>query len=185
MVTVCPVCKDATLVDSPLEPELTAAQCTKCGGTYIAASSYDHWLSRSQVNQPETTDDRTISLDSGESSGPRFCPECKYVLTKYNVGKGIKFALNKCGHCGGTWLDKNEWEILKSRNLHDDIHLVFSDNWQLAVRAEEHKAAMAEIFAEHLGDDLEEISRIKNWLDNHANSDALYAYLLYSPDRSI
>lgn len=182
MVTVCPVCRDNTLGKNELETNLTASQCTKCGGTYIGSQDYDHWLSNSETNLPEkAADDDSIKLASGESTGPRFCPECKFVLTKYNVGRGTNFAANKCGHCGGMWLDKNEWEILKSRNLHDDLHLVFSDSWQSGNRAEEHNKAMAEIFREHLGEDLEEISRIKTWLKSHPKSDALFAYLMYNP----
>ena len=78
-------------------------------------------------------------------------------------------------------VDKNEWEIMKSRNLHDDVHLVFSQEWQSAIRAEEHKAAMDEILRSQLGDaDLNEIRRIKTWLQAHPRSAELFAYLFYN-----
>jgi hypothetical protein len=79
------------------------------------------------------------------------------------------------------WLDKNEWESLKSRNLHDDINLMFSDNWQTKVRAEEHEKALDEIIRGQLGaSDYEEIRRIKSWIHQHPKSNELYAYLLRS-----
>ncbi|MDZ4835674.1 MAG: zf-TFIIB domain-containing protein [Candidatus Melainabacteria bacterium] len=181
MTSSCPVCREATLIKTELEADLSARQCTECGGTYISANDYDHWLSRSEENLPEKPDQGTISLVSGEAAGPRFCPDCKFVLIKYKIGHGTGFAINKCGNCGGMWLDQNEWQILKARNLHDDLHLVFSDAWQSGVRSEEHNTAMSEIFREHLGEDLEEITRVKNWLKSHPKSEALYAYLLYNP----
>ncbi len=98
---------------------------------------------------------------------------------KYKVGHGIGFSLNRCGHCGGVWFDKNEWEIMKSRNLNDDVHLVFSEAWQSAVRHEEHQNAMDEILRKQIGDeDLKEIQRVKTWLQGHPKSGELYAYLL-------
>lgn len=182
MASKCPVCREATLASKDLEADLSATQCTKCGGIYIGAPDYHEWIRRSESNLPEKPEDESVDLVSGETTGPRFCSQCKFVLTKYKVGRGTKFAINKCGHCGGMWLDKNEWEILKSRNLHDDLHLVFSDSWQSAIRTEEHNKAMTEIFREHLGEDLEEISRIKSWLNGHSKKDALLAYLMYDPE---
>lgn len=181
MSSTCPVCREETLASKELEPNLSANPCTKCGGIFIGAPDYHEWLRRSDGNLPEKPADDSINLVSGETTGPRFCPSCRFVLVKYSVGKGTQFAINRCGHCGGMWLDKNEWEILKSRNLHDDLHLVFSDSWQSNVRAEEHSQAMAEIFREHLGEELEEITRIKKWLKSHPKSDALHAFLLYKP----
>jgi hypothetical protein len=83
------------------------------------------------------------------------------------------------------WFDQNEWEIMKSRNLHDDVHLVFSQPWQSAVRAEEHTAAMDDILRQQLGDaDLKEIKRIKDWIQKHPKSAELYAYLLFGKNES-
>jgi len=178
-MTTCPVCKEDTLSYCELEANLQCSQCSKCGGVWISAWQYEQWLQLHGENLPERPPEEGVSLVSGEMPGAKFCPECKFILMKYKVGHKVGISLNRCGHCGGIWFDKNEWEILRSRNLHDDVHLVFSQAWQSAVRAEEHKAAMDEIWRNELSDaDLNEIRRIKSWLENHPKSAELYAYLI-------
>jgi Zn-finger nucleic acid-binding protein len=182
MITTCPVCREQTLTENQLEADLACLRCSKCNGSWVSVWQYDQWLSLQRENLPEKESDPTITLVSGETAGVRFCPGCNYLLIKYQIGHQVPFTLNRCGHCGGVWFDKNEWEILKSRNLHDDVHLVFSPTWQSAVRREEHKQAIDEILREQLGDDdLKEIQRIKAWLQRHPKSAELYAYLM--PDR--
>jgi Zn-finger nucleic acid-binding protein len=179
MITTCPVCKESTLSNHELEPNLYSSQCRKCNGYWISADQYDKWMKLHGENLPEKPPEEGLNLLSGETTGARFCPECKYILIKYRVGHQVGFSLNRCGHCGGIWFDQNEWEIMKSRNLHDDVHLVFSEPWQSAIREEEHKAAMDDIWREQLGEtDLSEIRRIKTWLDKHPKSGELRAYLL-------
>jgi len=181
MITTCPVCKESTLSNHELEPNLNSSQCSKCKGVWISADHYDQWMKLHGENLPEKPPEEGLNLLSGETIGAKFCPECKYILMKYRVGHQVGFSLNRCGHCGGIWFDKNEWEIMKSRNLHDDVHLVFSEPWQSAIRAEEHEAAMDEIWRQQLGDtDLSEIRRIKTWLDKHPKSAELRAFLLDS-----
>jgi Zn-finger nucleic acid-binding protein len=179
----CPVCQEGTLSHCELESNLYANSCSKCGGVWISASQYEQWLQVHGENLPEKPPEQGVNLESEEKPGAKFCPECKYILMKYKVGHGVSFSLNRCAHCGGIWFDKNEWQIMKSRNLHDDVHLVFSQAWQSAVRLEEHKSAMEHILAEQLGDaDLQEIRRIRNWLQSHPKSAELYAYLIENND---
>jgi len=175
---MCPVCKESKLSNLELEQNLQSSQCAKCNGIWISADQYDFWLKLHGENLPEKPPEGP-SLQSGETSAAKFCPECKYILMKYRIGHQVGFSLNRCGQCGGIWFDKNEWQIMKSRNLHDDVHLIFSQAWQSAIRADEHKAAMDAMWREQLGDaDLAEIAKIKDWLDGHPKSAQLHAYLL-------
>ena len=152
---------------------------------WITAQQYDDWLARHADNQPEKPADPNAQLLSGEKLGAKFCPVCQYLLVKYKVGHQTNFSLDRCGHCGGVWLDKNEWDILKSRNLHDDVHLMFSPAWQAAVRSEQHEAAMDEIWREHLSEaDLSEIRRVKQWIDAHPKAAELRAFLLYNAKKT-
>lgn len=179
MPKTCPVCKEDTLSVKELEPKLFSSRCSKCDGVFISAEQYGQWLHLHGENLPEKPSEESMKIAPAESFGAKFCPECKFMLMKYKVGHKLSFAINRCSHCGGMWFDKNEWEVLKSRNLHDDIHFVFSHAWQSAVRAEEHQTAMDEILRREIGDaDLEEIRRIRAWLHAHPRSAELYAYLL-------
>ncbi len=180
MTTTCPVCRqENTLAEQELEPNLNASQCRKCGGMWITSRQYETWLSLHGENLPEKPAEEGVKIVSGEVRGAKFCPDCQFILVGYKVGHEVGFSLNRCGHCGGIWFDKNEWEILKSRNLHDDVHLIFSQAWQSSIRTEERKTVLDEILREQLGDtDFTEIQRIKRWLQNHPNSMQLYSYLL-------
>ena len=185
MIAICPVCVENTLYFRELEANLHSSQCSKCNGVFISAYQYEEWLRLHGENLPEKPPDEGVKLVSGETPGAKFCPECKCMLMKYKVGHNLGFSLNRCGHCGGVWFDRNEWEILKSRNLHDDVHLMFSQAWQSAVRREESNAAMDEILRKQLGDaDLAEIRRIKSWLQTHPRSAELYAYLVSDSDHA-
>ena len=106
MITTCPVCKESSLTCRELEANLHSSQCSKCNGVWIGASQYEQWLLVHGENLPEKPPEEGISLVSGEMSGARFCPECKYILMKYAVGHQLGFSLNRCGHCGGIWLTK-------------------------------------------------------------------------------
>lgn len=179
MITTCPVCKEEGLSQHELEQNLHPSRCGKCNGVWVSSLQYEQWLKHHGANLPEKAPDAGVSLETSEAHGAKFCPECKYILLKYKVGHNVGFSLNRCGHCGGVWFDKNEWEIMKSRNLNDDVHYVFSEAWQSAVRAEEHKTAIDDILRKQIGDaDLKEIQRIKSWLQSHPKSNELYAYLL-------
>ncbi len=180
MTTTCPACKKETLAYHQLEANLGASKCTKCAGIWINSTQYEHWLNAlSQRPSTPASADGGVRLSSGERPKAKFCPQCKYILTKYKVGHGVDFSLNRCAHCGGMWFDQNEWEILASRNMHVNVHSIFSASWQQSVRSEEHQAAMTEIWRDLLGEaDLAEIKRIKEWLQNHPQAPTLYAFLL-------
>jgi Zn-finger nucleic acid-binding protein len=96
------------------------------------------------------------------------------------VGHGVSFHLDRCGRCGGIWFDRNEWEILEANGLHDDVHLVFSEAWQAAVRQSDQQQVEEDRLRVLLGDEsLARIQQIKQWLDGHPKKSQLYAYLLH------
>ncbi len=76
------------------------------------------------------------------------------------------------------WFDQNEWEVLKSRNLHDDVHKVFSEIWQRQLKDEEHQVALDTFFKQKFGtEDYKKALETKNWLNAHPDSAALRAFL--------
>src|SRR5580693_8391155 len=107
MITTCPVCNENALSDRQLEENLHSSQCSKCSGVWIGSSQYAQWLRGHGENLPEKPAEEGISLVSGEKPGARFCPQCSYILMKYKVGHQVGFSLNRCGHCGGIWFDRN------------------------------------------------------------------------------
>ena len=72
-------------------------------------------------------------------------------MVKYLVGRGLPFTIDHCHGCKGIWLDGNEWEALKKRNLHDDLNLMFTSFWQKEAQREARKKKMEEIYVDRFG----------------------------------
>lgn len=175
----CPVCKETALDPVILETNLRGSRCSECSGNWVRGNDYSDWLD----SKPGTLPERLPSEDSStrqhtDVSKAKLCPSCSRIMTKYLVGKDMDFALENCGGCGGMWFDKHEWELLKERNLHDEVHSFFCNHYQKAVRKESSRKNMAQIFRDRLGDqDYEEIRRVRQWLEEHPQRDMLKAYL--------
>jgi Zn-finger nucleic acid-binding protein len=99
-------------------------------------------------------------------------------MVKYLVGHGFSFTLDHCQGCKGIWLDRNEWEALKARNLHDDVNAMLTAFWQDEAEKEVRKKRMEQIYIGRFGaDDYAEIEKIRVWLSTRSNKQDLLAYL--------
>jgi Zn-finger nucleic acid-binding protein len=99
-------------------------------------------------------------------------------MTKYLVGRGLEFSVDHCAGCKGIWLDRNEWEALRKRNLHDDLHSMFTSFWQAEAHRQARKKRMEQIYIDRFGDnDYSEIKRIRLWLETKTNREELLAFL--------
>lgn len=177
----CPACKilnqhPPQLLEKELERGLKAMVCDQCEGVFLDHEKYFQWASSSM----ETTLVENSNFDvkpSTEIRGAKFCPSCSSYLVKYEVGRNLAFTIDRCGKCGGIWLDGNEWTALKAEKLHLDLHRIFSLDWQSHIRQEQHSTALNDIWREQFGTDYEELSRIKKWIDAHPKSAEIYAFL--------
>ena len=106
-------------------------------------------------------------------------------MLRYQVGHTLDFAVDQCGHCNGVWLDPDEWKALKQRNLHDEIHLIFSAAWQSQRRKDEAQKLLSGIYAESFGTDYDKIRQVKAWLDAHPERRRIIDYLFNSDPYSI
>jgi Zn-finger nucleic acid-binding protein len=176
----CPVCKTEELDFSPLESNLISRHCDKCGGNWIPSFEYWKWREQHKVGLPETPERQTIPPNPVTSALiAKLCPECNKILIKYRVGHGANFSLDQCGNCGGVWFDKDEWEALKARNLHDDVYLIFTAPWQDQIRSQESRRAQEELYRKKFGaEDFNEIQRVKRWIDGHPRKQEILAYLM-------
>jgi Zn-finger nucleic acid-binding protein len=176
----CPVCKTIPLGTAPLEPDLVGHPCPQCRGNWIAPKDYWKWVEAKGPMSPELPPaEHPLDLPVKETETPKFCPDCGRFLRRHRIGHGMNFSLDRCGTCGGFWLDANEWEILKSRHVHDRLHFVASDAWQAEVARQERERGHEQIVREKLGaEDLEKIKAIKVWIEAHPRKAELYAVLL-------
>ena len=173
----CPVCKSSELLTTNLESNLTALRCSDCGGNWIRGAAYWKWLESHGPNLAERPGEGE-GLSLVEPGKYIDCPECRFRMVKYLVGRGFSFTLDHCEGCKGIWLDRNEWEALKKRNLHDDLNSMLTSFWQSAARKEERKKSLEQIYIGRFGpEDYAEIKKIREWLDGHRHKQHLIAYL--------
>lgn len=173
----CPNCGSSGLVSHEAAPGLFTLKCGMCAGTWIQASHYWAWIEKNGGNLPEqgVQDD---AMKMVESPKARICPECGCIMCRHEVGHGVSFTVDRCSACGGFWLDKGEFEALQRRNLHDDVHFVFSQAWQQQVQRSRQDEAFEKRMRSILGPDAyEEARRMKEWLVRHPKRGALVAYL--------
>ncbi|MFV0388787.1 MAG: zf-TFIIB domain-containing protein [Pyrinomonadaceae bacterium] len=141
----CPVCNKSSFVEKELEPNLNADVCSICNGVWVTKKRYEEWLATLDAILPRTLSEET-SVKIPEFELARLCPTCRRVLIKYEVGNNIPFKIDRCSSCGGVWLEANEWDILKSRNLHDELDKIFTDKWQEEVRRENVRNTLKQIY---------------------------------------
>lgn len=173
----CPVCKYDSLNTQEIEPNLFAEVCEKCSGKWISGKNYQNWLESHGEILPE------IKGEEGKMTIPEFelarlCPADKRILIKYKIGRNIPFTIDRCGNCAGVWLDKDEWETLKSRNLHDELNKVFTDHWQEEVQKDEMRKRLGKIYEDKFGaENYSKIKDFKSWVDSHEKQGEILAYL--------
>ena len=173
----CPVCISVKLALVELESNLSSLWCPQCGGNWIGGATYWRWLEEHGPNLPEI-DNEGEALPIAESARYLDCPECRFRMIKCLVGRGLDFSVDHCQGCKGIWLDRNEWEALKRRNLHDDLNSMLTAFWQTQAKKEARRKSMEQIYISRFGvDDYAEIKRVRIWLDANQNKQHLLAYL--------
>lgn len=175
----CPICKTVTLSRSESPEQLKFFECKTCKGRWLQSYQYWKWKDKQGRDLPEKSVADPVNLAVNDSENAKLCPECGHILIRFPVGHGIEFTLDHCGNCGGIWFDKNEWEVLKNRNLHYEVHKIFSAVWQTGVRAKAHEKYIQNFYLNKFGkEDYKKIEEMKNWMESHPLKHELYAYIL-------
>src|SRR4051794_30177953 len=107
----CPV-DHASLRRVELPDGPSAFACDKCAGHWVRFGDYLAWRERQPGDLPFQPDAGGEIAATATTVGVRRCPDCDYVLTRYQVGHGVGFSIDRCGNCNGIWLDTREWETL-------------------------------------------------------------------------
>lgn len=160
-----------------LENGLEAYHCVDSGGHYIPSQAYLLWLQQQPARQPHLPDPLEpveITTDSGK---PLICPESGTIMSRFKVGHGFAFSIDR-SITGGVWLDGGEWEALRQRNFHDEIHLVFTAPWQKHIRTAQAQATYEETLSSSLGPDLlNRLTTLRTELMEHPHRNLAIAYL--------
>jgi Zn-finger nucleic acid-binding protein len=174
----CLLCENILLERTEIDDNLHAFTCKECGGIWIQAKAYWKWLKSLDHPLPEKPESETAKLTVEERPQMKICIDCGHFLTRRKVGHGISFHIDRCQCCGGIWLDHNEWEILKSRNLHDDIHFIFGQEWQEDLQKEEREERYQQEVKSIIGDDVfAKVADFKDFLEKSPTKNIIMAYL--------
>ena len=176
MIMNCPVCMTVELTAADLDERLPAHACSQCGGAWLSSAEYWRWLEAHGPVLPEKRYDGP-PIRADDNPQIKICPECSRLMLRYTVGHGTGIGLDQCGTCNGIWFDRGEWDVLKARNLHDEINLVFTAPWQSAVRKEEARVRLEALYRRRFGDDYYEIKRMRDWIYSHPERDQILAFL--------
>jgi hypothetical protein len=159
-----PVASHKQMTRVALEDDLIAFKCPESEGVFLPAESYFRWLSRQSGRLPH--------LPQGD-----ICPESGRIMQRYKVGHGFSFYLDR-SPSGSIWLDKGEWQALKDRQFHDELHLIFTAPWQDKVRAEQRKEVERELLVAKFGSELlGKIDELRDELSEHEHRAFALAYL--------
>ena len=131
----CPRCKDTTATHRiALADGLKAVECGTCHGHWLPRSTYGRWLQKQGARLPEKPAEEGFDAPGSTPEAALICPDCGHLLIKAKVERGLSFHVDRCFHCGGIWLDASEWNSLQSRNLHDEIHFMYTAVWRRKCR---------------------------------------------------
>jgi len=168
----CPICKKHTMNPVDLAPDLSGLACSDCTGVWIARTEYDKWRAKQPADLPEVaiTDkgaadkQKSAQVAVAEPHKAKICPQCGHLLLPYRVGHGLSFSIDYCGACGGVWCDRKEWDAIKAKNLHDNLHDIVSANWQAAVRRSDVQEAIEQTYRRLLGAAYGKASDLRAWM---------------------
>jgi Zn-finger nucleic acid-binding protein len=173
----CPVCKN--ILDSKFYTDtLPVGECENCGGAWIRANEYAQWLKTQAPGAYETkaASEPPVATDSKQAL---LCPDCGRFLRRYKVAADLDFHLDRCNHCNGIWLDRNEWQRLATADLHDELHRVFTEPWQRRIANEAVAQRLDHFYAQKFGaEDYAKIKEIRTWLLSNTNGRSLLAFLM-------
>lgn len=173
----CPNCGHVGLENKIVdEDSLHVSECPQCKGYWLSAASYWVWLKQHGEILPHKEPEEVIEAE--DSTTVKVCPECMKIMPSYHIGHGTSNRIERCSTCAGVWFDENEWELLKSRNLHDEIHRIFSRPWQDSVKKEEQEKRYETIVCNIVGDeDFEKVKEFKLLIKNHKAKSTILAFL--------
>lgn len=172
-----PVANHKQMKRISLAENLPAYQCPESEGVFLPVESYFRWLGRQSDRLPHlpvSNDDIEEAVEDSESA--KICPETGLIMQRFKVGHGFSFYLDR-SPSGSIWLDRGEWEALKQRQFHDELHLIFTAPWQSKVRQQQRQQVERYILEERLGSELlSKLDDIRSELANHEYRQLAVAY---------
>lgn len=115
------------------------------------------------------------------------CPDTGSLMQRYRMSARHHHRLDYSAAVGGIWLDKGEWDLLKSEGLAGSLNALVTDHWQRKLKNTSAREAFTTLYEGKFGEDYAKIREIRQWLSAHPRKADVRAYLLaadpYSAER--
>ncbi len=166
---------------APMQPvalaeALLAVQCGACGGMLMAMDDWRAWKAGGESLVPHAVEDDLIEVF--DAASVRHCPACDRLMQRLRVSEGPDFRIDRCVACQNVWFDPGEWRAIVSRGLAGRLDELLSDGWQRRLQTEEVREVRIAALRRRYGNDcIDELDRIRAWLDTQPHRDELLALL--------
>ncbi|TWO70934.1 hypothetical protein FN976_12845 [Caenimonas sedimenti] len=135
---------------------------------------YRHW--RDQAGAAAQAAIGLLVVEDHPAARP--CPSCARLMQRVRVGATPDFRLDRCAACALLWLDRGEWDALRSAGLATSLEEILSERWQRDLQAQEVRTRrIAQLREKHGAECMEELARMREWLDTQPHRDELLALL--------
>jgi Zn-finger nucleic acid-binding protein len=162
-----------------LEPGLPVYECPKSGGLWIPLQAYLNWKERQPEIAIPTSDEPAPAQTDEPKHKALLCPESGRLLLRYRVGHGLPFHIARSPATGGVWLERGEWEALKTKGLHVSLHLICTAGYQRQIRSAVYTQALSDTFRDRIGaEDFAKVSEFAAWLTRHPKGRDICCYLM-------
>jgi Zn-finger nucleic acid-binding protein len=174
-----PICPDTQMHLCELEPGLAVYECPRSGGRWIPLRAYLAWREHQAPGAAPVSDGPIPALEDDSKRPTLVCPESGRLLLRYRVGHGLPFHIDRSPATGGVWLDKGEWEALRSKGLHAALHLIFTAAYQRQARSADYDQTLTKTYQERIGAaDFATVAEFASWLARHPRRRDILSCLL-------
>ena len=173
----CTKCKSGVLQPSFLDGLFRAHTCSGCGGNWILVEDFVAW--KEQNSEFQFAADHTVTEDTEDTKKALLCPVTGTIMRKFKITAGTDHRVDYSAPGGGIWLDKGEWDLLKSEQVAGTLNNVVTQHWQKQIQRESSASNLSAIYSQKfVEENYEKVKAIRAWLINQPNKADLRAYLL-------
>lgn len=175
----CPNCDSNNSESLKLDSNLEGIRCNNCDGIWIPSVNYFKYI---EINKPDLsllnpTDMQKVFSEKDSETGKK-CPDCGKQVVARKAGFGAEFKVDRCDHCFGIWLDKDEWDLLKTKNLNTAIYYMFTSTWEMKVRSQTEFSLKLEAIKKRFDNEQSiKIVDFLEWLEQQENKNELISYI--------
>ncbi|MBU2986148.1 zf-TFIIB domain-containing protein [Saccharophagus degradans] len=172
----CTSCKAGSLVPAYLDTLFPCHTCDNCGGSFVYLADYLKW----KEGNPNLAN-LTVSGESfevSETAQAMICPKTGLFMTKYRIASNTDHRIDLSPTINAIWMDKGEWELLKTRGLAGRLNEIFTAPWQNKIRAAKTAEVLDGIYAKEFGENYAAIKAFRELIQPLDNRAEIIAFLV-------